>query len=229
MSEDLNAKLLARIAAMESELATFRAKRAEAAPVDHSKELATSLARDPVGTMTRLGIPVDHTTKILVAHALGDAAPPELKMLAAMGPQVSATNALASDLQAMRQRLEGFEAKAARESAKALASDKSKYPHLAKALAADPSLFEDELAKGTSVEDLEARVARVAKVYSPPASEADADTQQAESTNGKQAQAEVPLDPTPPPIAKKAAGVFTPEDHVSLRDEIVRKFAPRKE
>jgi len=225
-------KLLARLAALETELSQYRAQRAAAKePVDHTKELQRQLLQDPVGTMQRMGLPVDHMTRVLVANALGDQAPPELKVLAQMGPQVSATNALASDLQAMRQRMEELEAErkatAVRASFKAQAQDKQKYPHLAKAVSADASLFEDDIARGVTAEELESRLARVAKAVAPAASTEYAEIPQDPSTQVQAQEGEVSVDPTPPPIPQKPRGLFTPEEHEALKGEILRKYSPR--
>ncbi len=186
---------------------------------------------DPIGTHRRVGLTDDHiqhSTRVHVANAMGDQAPHELRMLAAQGPMVSATNTLQSDVQVLRQRLEHYEnegkTKVVRESFKALAADKSKYPHLAKALAANPALLDEQLGKhgGSAEEFANAQEALAALYAPPPVREGNTDDQMPNSQQGKQAQGSG-LDPTPPPIAQGKAGVFTPEDHAKLRDEIVRK------
>ncbi len=233
MSEDISKQLqsaLVSIARLEAEVAPLRAKAREPqAPrgID-PREYIT----DPIGALLRAGLSpehIQHSTRVHVAHAMGDQAPMELKMLASQGPMVSATSNLQSDVQALRQRLESYEnegkAKAARESFKALSKDTTKYPHLAKALTANPTLLDEQLARhGGSAEEFAAAQEALAALYAPPpvSSGNTDDTSSPNSQQGKQAQGGG-LDPTAPPIAQGKAGVFTPEDHAKLRDEIVRK------
>ncbi len=225
-SDDRLEKALARIASLEAEVSRSRSDAKK--PAFDPAQFARTFAADPVGTMTKMGVPVDHTTRVLVAHALGDQAPPELKVLAAMGPQVSATAALSSSVEQMRQRLDDYEAKERRSSLQALATDKQKYPNLSKAIAADPSFF-DAVGKGGSAEDLTAWEARLSKLAPTPPASTPADTQPAQST---QSQAPVTTtapsgtDPTPPPIPKPAAA-WSEDEHRRIRDEVVRKAASR--
>lgn len=219
------------MAKMETELAAFRS--AKPAPTFDTQ----AFIRDPLGTMTRMGIPVDHVTKVLVANAMGEQAPPELKVLAAMGPQVSATHALDAKLEALSRQFSELTAaqktQGARDSWKALIADKSKYPHLAKAVSADASLFDDELsAHGGTAEELaatiEAKLAKYAAVIAPPpASEANADTKATDAQSKQSTPA--PLATTTsggvPPIPQTPTGVLTPDAQKTLRDEIVRKYS----
>lgn len=228
-------KLLARLAQMEQELASLRSPKA--APADPNQiniaMLQQQFVSDPVGTMARLGLPQDHITRVLVASAMGEQAPPELKVLAAMGPQVSAQRALDAKLETLSRRIEDFSSQGKLERFKALASDKSKHPHLAKAYAADPSLFDEDIAAGGTAEELatkmEARLSKVAAVYSPPpASDANAEPV-VQSSQDQPALTGTPLQGVPPIPPQQKPGVFTQEDHVRLRDEIVRKFASVQE
>lgn len=222
--------LLQKLAQLEAEVSALRkGAREPQAPQFDPNTFLRQLVTDPVGTLTRHNLPVDHVTRVLVANAMGDQAPPELKVLAAMGPQVSAQRALAEQVDALSRRLTDLTSPKppSVDSVKALTADKAKYPHLAKALAADPAFFTDaEIAAGGSAEEFaaqaEARLSKMAAVYAPPpASEANADP------NGQSKQA-APAD-TPvtsggvPPIPKPTGASFTQEDHVKLRDEIVRK------
>lgn len=227
-------KALARIAALEARESSRPAPSTPNTGID-PQVLARSFAADPVGTMTKLGIPVDHVSRVLVAHALGDQAPPELRMLAQQGPLMSATQALASDLQNVRQRFEAFEERdqkdSRRKSFSALAADKSKYPLLAAAIAKNPELFNSdaESHKGDAAalaESIESRLKVLAPALgvTPPASQVNAETANADpSTQVKQAQSGV-VDPTPPPIPQPKPGVFTPETHTELKERILRKY-----
>jgi hypothetical protein len=226
---DVSEAALQRIAALEAEVSGYR-RQAKPEPQFNMEAFRQDFIADPVGTMQRLGAPVDHVTRVLVANAMGEQAPPELKMLAAQGPQVNAARALEARVEALSRQLSDVTAasskKATRESFQAITADKSKYPHLAKAVSADPSLVEDELGShgGTAEElaaKLEARLSKVAAIYAPPAASSNAETQDqstqvAPATTGG-------LSGGVPPLTQKPSGVFTPEDHARLRDECVRK------
>lgn len=233
---DIDPKILARMAAMEQELSTLRA-RPQAAPVAFDPAaFARSMAQDPMGTLGKYGVPVEHVTKVLVAHALGDQAPPEARFAATQGQQVSAMMKMQSEFEAMRQSLASFEADKARsstrDSLKSLTSDKSKYPNLGAAFAADPSLFDSDLAshKGDAtalaqtLEDRLAKTAAALGVKVPQTASSDTAAATGQST---QATAQTGgIDPTPPSSTAKPRGVFDETEHARLRDEIVRKNIP---
>lgn len=234
MSDDLKKALdtaMSRLASLEAEVSGYRSRAREPEKASFDPvAFRNAFVSDPVGTMTKMGAPVDHITRVLVANAMGDGAPPELKVLAAMGPQVSATHALDSKVETLSRQLsalvESQTKKGARESFQALATDKSKYPHLAKAYAVDSSLFDEDVSRGGNAEEiataLETRLKKVASVYAPPASEANADSQQDPSTQVKPALAST-MSGDPPPPPKDKVGLFTQDDHARLRDEIIRK------
>lgn len=233
MSDAITAAL-SRIAALEAQVASARTPAEKPANQFNMDAFLQAFVSDPVGTMTRMGAPVDHITKVLVANAMGDSAPPELKMLAAMGPQVSHAKALDSKVEALSRQLSSFTEsakKGTRESFKALANDKTKYPHLAKALAADPELINSDWdAHGGSAEELAAKLegthARVAKIYAPPAaSDESAETTTDPSTQVKPAA--MGGNNTVPPLPVAKPGVFTEDDHVKLRNEIVAKYSSK--
>lgn len=209
---------------MEAELATLRAQKRETPAVPQFNP--HDFVRDPVGFMSRHGIPTEHVTRVLVASALGDQAPPELKVLASLGPQMSATRALEEKFDALsRQLAESASSSKARESAKALLSDKSKYPHLAKAFAADPSLEDEMVAAGGNAEEyakkMEARLKVVAPAP-PPASDANAEA--AKAAQDQSAQVQPATEGAPP---KGDLPTLTPPggqwDHDRERDAVLRK------
>lgn len=228
----MNAKLMERLASMEKELATFRARKPEEKSFD-PQAFRSAFVADPLGSMTKMGVPVDYITKVLVAHAMGDQAPAELRMLAQQGPMVSAQNALESRLEQLSRQVstivETGSKKSVQESFKALSADKTKYPHLAKAVQADASLFDGELSGhgGTAEEfatQAEARLSKIAAIYVPPtASEANADKPDQSMQVKPATSASLPGGVPPLPVDK--AGVFTNEDHAKLREEVVRKYA----
>jgi hypothetical protein len=226
-----NSALLTRIAALETENARLRQHDPDA--------IRREFTANPHGAMQKYGIPQDHVTRMLVATALGDQAPPELKALAMMGPQVTATQALQSENQALRQRLEALEAnfagKSSVESFGKVAVDKAKYPLLAAALAKSPELFHSEVTShrgdaATLAEQLEGRLKMTAQALgiTPTASTADADKANANAQQATSTQAPAPLAGTmggdPPPIPQKTSGGSLDEQGLrALRDDIVRK------
>lgn len=221
---------MGKIAQLEREVSGYRSQPQPQAPTFDPR----AFTADPLGAMTRMGIPVDHVTRVLVAHTLGDQAPPELKVLAAMGPQVSATNALQVELEQLRRQVSELTTsqskKSAGESFKALAADKAKYPHLASAIAADASLYDEDIQSfGGNVEDFlakeEKRLARLAPalgVKPPAASVANADTTTDQSKQVTPAVAAA-LNGEMPPLPETKVGVFTQADHDKLKEEVVRK------
>jgi hypothetical protein len=218
--------------------------QALAEPIRQFVETGGTLAEgqliDQYAVLNELGFSpaeIQHLQRVHVAHAMGDQAPQELKVLAQMGPQISTTSAIAATVESLSRRLDEQDKRktqeAAAQSFKSLISDKSKYPNLSVAYAADPSLFEGDVGGGEDVaaiaDKLEKRQAALAAVYAPksgsPSASSNAGYQQVESVQGKPAIAGA-MSGDPPPIPTKSQGVFTQDDHVKLRDEVVRKHTP---
>jgi hypothetical protein len=223
VSDKLDAAL-SRIAALEAEL-----RSRPAAPAGIS---ARAINEDPIGTLSKSGVDIQHLARVFVAHTLGDSAPPELRSLAMMGPQVSATRQLSDDVQAMRQRLDDYESRekqsAARKSFSALATDKSKYPALAAAFAKSPAVFDGDVDshKGEAAalaESLESKLKALG--LAPPASTESAETAQPQSSQGKQAQPAGAVDTTPPPLPQNQSGALTQETAAQLKERILRKYS----
>lgn len=222
---------LARIAQLEAELA----RRPDPATI------AREITNNPFGAFQKYGVPTDHVTRVLVATALGDQAPPEMKALAMMGPQVTATQAVQAENQALRQRLDALEQRltgqATRESFQSVSADKSKYPLLAATLAKAPDLFRAEVDShrgdaAALADQLEARLKMTAQalgVNTPTASAANADNRQraeAQSSTSQQDTAHQAgaMGGDPPPIPGKITqGSLDEQGLRALRDEIVRK------
>lgn len=181
MSDD--SKYLARIAQLESEKASLQ-KAAAKAGIDPAQ-----LAADPVGTLTKAGVNATDITNLLIAQAMGDKAPQELRVLLKTGQQVNAAqSALASKVDELSQHVNEYRVRdakaAARKSFIALASDKQKYPTLAAAIERDPSMFDEELSGGDAADAdrLEARYARVVAPKPPAATDSSAANQEGHST-----------------------------------------------
>lgn len=231
--------LLARIAALETEVAPMRAQSKKPAGLD-PKTVTAAFHRDPIAALAKFGIPQEYVTQVLVAAALeaaGQPVPEQLRAARASGSTLAATSDLRDEVSALRQRMEteATERKrqTTRESTKTLVADKTKYPRLAAAFVADPSLFERDFDdhKGDAtelVDKLEKRLAATAKALGMPdpqsASDASADKTSANPTS-KQGTAQVSGSRAgdPPPITtSKSSKGFTDEDRQALRDEIVR-------
>ncbi len=234
MSDDLT-KLIAKVASMEAELAGYRSASKE--PKFDGRAFASAMTRDAKGTLTRHGVNYDHVSKVILAQAFADAGlpvPPELSAVAAVGPQAALTQELASELQALRQRVDGHEKvtrnQTVRESMKLIAEDKTKNPRLATAYAADPSLFDDDIQRheGSAAElaeALEKRLERQAKALgAPPIAQSKVDANEA-NAQVKQGTAQTSGAPAGDPPSTQQRGKtkgFTEDDKAALRDEIVR-------
>jgi len=228
MSETADSTVLAKLAALETELASLRKEKA--APTQPRGIDPAVFARDPYGTMEKHGIPAEHVTKVLVAKALGDQAPQELRTYAATGNLAASQVTQQAELETLRRRLDQAERASSLDRAKAIAADKTKYPHLSRALASDPDLIQDEIARsgGTPEEAAtaaEARFARAAKALGhavPTDSEKSGETavtataQQATTNTAHHAG-------DPPPLPRSDVRGFGDEERRRLRDEIVRK------
>jgi hypothetical protein len=236
-------QILARMAQMETELSGLRAaQRQPQTPQFDQAAFVRSFIADPIGSMTKMGIPVDHVTKVAVAHALGNEAPPALQAYAYTGPQQAQTQQIASAVQAISRRLDERDQRdnklTLKQSMQKLAADKAKYPYLSKVFGANPSMFDDvmESHKG-SAEDLaaalEKRQAEMAALYgvkldSQSASGEDAGTnQQAQSQESKPALAGA-MSGNVPPLPLPKAGVFTADEDAKLKAEILAKYPENK-
>lgn len=254
-----NDKLFAKMAAMEMEMEKLRKQPAPAAPAFDP----SALINDPVGELSRLGVPVEHISRILVAHTMQQAGitpPPAFQAAAQVGPTINATRALAGQYEQLSRQVSELvtsgKMKSTSEKFKALIVDKTKYPHLARAVAADPSLFDDDVTQhgGTAEElatKLEARHAKLAAAYglkpTPPVSDENTDVSdednsayaQIDTTQSQQSGAGTDESDTvgnqaganngPPPIARKVVNkIWTQEDHERTRDEIVRKYSKQQ-
>lgn len=224
MSDDTKKQLdaaISRIASLEAEL---RGKKPSAATASIDPR---DLATDPIGALKRAGVPLDHVTKIIVAHAMGDQAPQQLREYAAMSQHTSAAQqALATEIQSLRQRVDTYEARdrkdAARKSLQALVADKQKYPTLSAALERDPSIFDEDIASGGDVAEiadkLETRLARVIGKPAAPAARQDNAEQNGQSNEAKAGgSGESPTDhnkgnTSGEAAAKAAAGVGSATD-----------------
>jgi hypothetical protein len=218
---------LVRIAQLEERLSAADKKSAGIDP--------GALARDTVGTLQKHGIPIDHVFKVTAAHQMGDNAPEPLKAYALQGQQVSTTMDLRSQVESLRRGLDELSAGNRRESFKTLAGDKSKYPRLAAAMAADSALFDSDLSghQGNPAElatRLEERLTKLGVPGPAPAASAEsAGTAKAEDSakdmNAKPAPMAGALSGNPPPIPQpKTQGILDADGYKALRDEIVQKW-----
>jgi hypothetical protein len=225
----LSQELLNRIAALENELAPLRGRN-----VVTKQQLLTN----PLGAYASLGLTPEekmHVQRVNFADALGDQAPPDMRMYAQLGPQMAQMSSLATAFEALSRRVEEMvvvpkQAETTRESVKALIANKEVYPFLSAAVAANPALL-DARTKGRTGEaadiakELEAEAALFATTYgykpAQPASEnADksAPSQQSKPASLVGAAMDVP------PLPEGHVGPITPEEDKRLQDEISKKY-----
>ncbi len=239
---ELMAKLetaIGRISALEGELRSKpKAAEVPAAPAFDIYKFREALTIDPVGTMKAMQMNpehVEHVRSILLADKMGDAASPHLKMMAMQGPQMMAAQATADSVANLSRRLDERdkqEQKAAkRESFKTISVDKEKYPNLAKAVSADPALFEEVDLHGGTAEEFavsqEAKLKKLVAVLVPSAASVTADNKD-QSTKVVPTPLAGALGGDPPAITKSKPGEWTREESRKLRDEIVLKSTSPK-
>lgn len=224
--------LLARIAALETEVAPLRAR--VSAPSDNTKQIKADFAHDPVAALRKYGVAQDYVTQVLVAaelERLGQPVPEQLRAARERGPAMAAQSAILDEVAALRQRLDAEAAERTRESTKTTFADKTKYPRLSAAYAADPTLFEEDVSahKGNAAalaDKLEKRLAATARalgVSEPSVASKESATGTA-NPSSKQGTASASGAPAgnPPPITMKTSKGFSDDDRQALRDEIVR-------
>lgn len=157
--------MMTKMAQLEAEVSGYRQRTQKPAGINPQE-----FVQDPIGTMQRYGLPVEHITRVAVAHQLGDQAPPELRVLASMGPQIVQQQNLGSQVEQLSRTVQsiaqGQANKTKRESFKALSADKTKYPNLAKAAETDPSFFDDDIEgfSGTAEEFASRQEAKLSKL-----------------------------------------------------------------
>lgn len=231
MSNDLAQQFstaLARIAQLEAQL-----NKKPEPPAPQSVDFRAFMA-DPVGYSQKHGVDVEHLTKHFFAHAMGDAAPAQLKDYVKMSQQVNTTYSTTdAKLDALARRVEDLAGGTKRESFHKLAADKVKYPTLAAAFAADPTLFDEEIGQGDPAETatkLEARLSKLAPalgVKPQPASAGDAGTSSAKESEAKPAPLAASVQGTPPPIRQPQVGLVSDDVYRQLKDEVVRQYEPK--
>ncbi len=215
---------LARIAQLEAQLS----KKPEPAP--QSLDIRAFMA-NPVGMAQKHGMDVEHLSKHFFAHVMGDQAPAQLKDYAKMGQQLGDTNAyIESKLDALARRLDDLAGGSRRDSFQKLAADRAKYPNLAAAYAADPSLF--DVGQGDAAEYAQREEDRLSKLAvalgkSQPASAAVADTSSAQVSQAKPAPLAGAIQGDPPPIQQPKPGTVTPDVYEQLKSEVVRLHEPK--
>jgi len=213
---------LARIAQLEQQLS----KKPEPAPQSFD---ARAFSADPVGVAQKLGLDVEHLTKHFFVHAMGDVAPPPLKDYVRMGQQLSNTkDTIETQLEALARRLDELAGGSKRESFHKLAADKAKYPNLAVAFAADPSLFDvgqgDPAEMAQKEEDRLSKLAVALGAKPQAASAGTADTSSAKDQQAKPAPLAGAVQGDPPPIQQHKPGAVTPDVYEQLKNEVVRQY-----
>lgn len=232
---------LTRIAQLETELAQLRAQaRGNQQP---AFDKAAFLA-DPSGYMRNQMKLTDqeylHVNRVNLAMAMGDQAPEALRSLTYQGPLIAQQSALATQIEQLSRQVQDMVSGKTKEatvtSLKAQIADKSKYPHLAKAYAENPALYEARMnaATGTAEEiakSFEDEAAGFAKAfgYAHPASDNAGDKKEAPSQQSKPAPLVGGSQGDPPPLPKPQEGEWTPEEDQRVRADLARKYNIPKE
>ena len=228
---------------METELSQLRSQNRKPAEPDWAAMKAAAL-QNPVAFLQKtLGLneqEYQHVNQVNFAHILGDQAPPAMRYQARLGPQLAQQSALAATVNDLSRRIDDLVVKpkqveSTRESIKALFVDKTKYPNLSTAIAANPSLLDSKVSGRTGTAEeiaqaLEAEAAAYAAIYAPkpeapaqPASD-NADSKAAQSAESKSAPlAGTPIG-DPPPLVKPAGGPITPDEDRQIREALSRKY-----
>lgn len=242
---------LARIAELDAQLAALRKEREAPRPPPEKPKRTSVTAEDlrynPMAALAELGINDEVLAQFLVAKHAGPNAPVDLRVQAALMPQLGAIREQTrGDVEALRARLEEYEAREAQRTfqasmQKALSGISSeKFPTLSRALAADADGTTADLLKaaedrakaaggtsGSSIDEVltqvEAMYATLAKRIAPPAPAA--------STQGSTPKPATTTRSAPPAtmanlsgVPPKAASDLTHEEQLArLRDEILAR------
>lgn len=231
---------------MEGELAPLRAQARTQNQQPSPEQVIQAMINDPHGTMARFKVPKEyrqHMTAALVAgemQEMGMQVDPGLAAKVSTFPQTQKVDALASELEALRQREKARddEAKKAANQAslKTVTADKTKYPHLAAAMAKNPELYSSRVTAESDpaglAETLEKELAITAEALgvkvAPAQTASQEDAGNANTTTSMQVTAQ-PVGTRagdPPPLPNKQAGVgFTEDDNRALVERIARKHA----
>lgn len=225
--------LYSKIAVLESELAQLRSQASPTA-------IKQRLISNPQGFYAALQLTPEeklHVQRVTVAEALGDQAPPDMRMYSAMGPAIAQQGQLAATIEQLSRRIDELvvaprKAEETRESFKALIANKEQYPFLSAAAAKNPSLIDMKMKGRTGdaaeiAKELEAEAKTFAEAYgftpAQPASDANAENKDAQSNQSKPAPlAGATIDV--PPLPTNYVGPLTPEKDRELQEEISRKY-----
>lgn len=235
----MSQEIFARIAALESELAGYRAKAApsQADPAADKRQLL----QDPIGYMQRkFGLTTEelmHVNRVNLAVAMGDAAPQELRNLAQQGPLIAQQSQIASALESLSRQVQEIvkekQTVSTAQSLQALVTDKAKYPHLATAVAKNPKLLEQRMAgrSGTAEEIakvLEDEAALFAESFGVKAeaqtASDDAAKKEAQSEKSKPAPLAGGSIGDVPPLPGPQGGLWSREEDLRVQQELSRKY-----
>lgn len=237
---------MSKLASMETELAPLRAQARQQPTGPTPQQVIQAMIQDPLGTMNQFKVPQEyrqHMTAALVAgemQAMGIAVDPGLQARVQQFPQTQKIDNIQTELEALRQREKAREdaakASVVRESLKTTAADKTKYPHLAAAMANNPELYASRVSAESDpaalAESLEKELAATAAAlgYKPPqaqtASQADAGNANTTTSTQVTAQTVNTRAGDPPPLPNKTASSgFSEADDAALKERIARKHA----
>lgn len=254
MSAELQKALdtaVTRIASLEQEL-RGRPQQTQQEPQGiNPQQLMQALMLDAPGVLRNMGLTPDHIAHVrtqIIADALGDNAPPQMMMAAMQGQQYVAaqqTSAAVADLSRQVNAIVTEQTrKSKRESFNAMAALKDKYPHLSKAISANPDRFLAGLdAHGGTAEEYAAQkeqeLAEIvtllgAAPQGQPAQAAHtspASVNNAANTGHSMQAGSAPtagaLNATPPPAPQGNTEVWDAAQYQAVKDRILKKVSPQ--
>lgn len=237
---------LNKMTAMESELAPLRAqaRQPQQSQVD-PRAIVQAMIQDPVGTLKQFGVAPEyqkHMTASLVTaemQSMGIPVTPQMAAQTQQFPVMQKADAALTEAAALRQEWNAKEKAskevANRESLKNITADKSKYPHLAAAMAKNPGRYAGRVTAESDVAALASEIenelaAMVTDLgYTKPnaqtASQEDAGSTTTTSTNVTAQPVGTRAGDPPPLPNKQPTSGFTEADDMALRERISRKHA----
>ncbi len=176
---------------------------------------------------------IEHLRSVFLADKLGATAPMQMQVAASLGPQMVRTQELqqqVKDLADMVTKLTTTNAAGSeRAKLKDIISDKSKYPHLAKAYANNPEKYLGALQEGTAEDYAKKLEEQFTDILGPAeqpkgdtsAASVNAETGTKSKQQGTSAQSGL-LNDAPPPQAKAGkSGAWTKDTYAAMKAELV--------
>lgn len=229
---DTESKLLARIAALETQLAP--SKKNDGPSFDKRKATL-----DPISYFKEMGLDVQHLSRHFVANALGKDCPPELSAMVQMGPQIAATSHLEELVTSLSRKVEELSNVHRAASIETKTVDQAKYPTLAAAMKNDPALLKRELSTIGDIADHEKAFEKIEEKLKPYASAfgfkpssdpAKSTSETIQNPDGSTIKSDnkpaSALNGEVPPLLTSGSGngAMTADEHDRLKSAILKKY-----